>query len=153
MRSRRGARHRPRRSRSAPLPGDPTDPRGMAAGLAAYLEWMRTRNYSDVTVYGRRKNLEGLLRWLEERDIRRPSEVTKPVLERYQRWLFYYRKPNGDPLTVQSQHERLVAVRTFFKWLARDNRIPWNPASERELPRLEMRPPRAVHGKPHGRVD
>ena len=28
-----------------------------------------------------------------------PFEITRPVLERYQRYLFYYRKKNGEPLS------------------------------------------------------
>ncbi len=35
-------------------------------------------------------------------------------------------------------------VRAFFRWLARSNRILYNPASELERPKLERRLPRAV---------
>lgn len=66
------------------------------------------------------------------------------MLDRYQRWLYHYRRPDGDPLTFRSQHARLVAVRAFFKWAARQNLILYNPASELELPRLEKRLPKAV---------
>ena len=30
------------------------------------------------------------------------SEVTRPVLERYQRYLFFYRKKNGEPLSFRA---------------------------------------------------
>ena len=43
------------------------------------------------------------------------------MLERYQRYLFHYRKKNGEPLSFHSQHSRLRAVRVWFKWLARQN--------------------------------
>ena len=39
-----------------------------------------------------------------------PVEVTRPVLERYQRHLFHHRKKNGEPLSFRSQHALLVAA-------------------------------------------
>ncbi len=35
-------------------------------------------------------------------------------------------------------------MRAFFKWLARENLILYNPASELELPKLEQRLPKHV---------
>ena len=74
----------------------------------------------------------------------RPVEVTKPILERYQRFLFYRRKRDGKPLTFGAQLGKLVPIRTFFKWLARENIILHNPAGELELPRREQRLPKHV---------
>jgi integrase/recombinase XerD len=74
----------------------------------------------------------------------RPTEITKPILERYQRYLYTYRKENDQPLTVRSQHARIVPVRAFFKWLCRRNHLLYNPASELELPRLEKRLPKHI---------
>lgn len=64
------------------------------------------------------------------------------MLERYQRWLFHYRKANGDPLSFRSQSQRLLPVRAFFRWAARNNVVLYNPASEIELPKVEKRLPR-----------
>ena len=47
---------------------------------------------------------------MNERGLTEPVEVTRPVLERYQRHLFHYRKTNGEPLSFASQHARLVAL-------------------------------------------
>jgi len=135
---RRGTR-RPKRA-----VGDPTDPQGMAVRLAEYLEWLRTKNYSERTVENREVYLGFLIDWCETRGIVRPSEVTKPILERYQRHLFHLRKEDGRPLSFRSQHSRLVPVRGFFKWLTRQNHLLYNPASELELPRLEKRLPKHV---------
>ena len=63
------------------------------------------------------------------------------MLERYQRWLFHYRKADGRPLTFHTQQIRLVSIRAFFKHLARQNRILSNPASDLDLPRRERRLP------------
>ena len=124
--------------------GDPADARGMAAMMARFLEYLRSRNYSERTVENRRVYIGYFIEWCGERGISRPSEVTKPILERYQRWLYHYRKENGDPLSFRGQVTRLLPVRAFFKWLARENLILYNPASELELPRVEHRLPKHV---------
>jgi integrase/recombinase XerD len=58
--------------------------------------------------------------------------------------LFLYRKADGEPLSVRSQHVRTTPIKAFFKWLSRQNHILYNPASELELPRMEKRLPRHV---------
>ncbi len=58
------------------------------------------------------------------------------MLERYQRYLFLYRKKNGEPMSFRSQHSRLVPLRMWFRWMTRQNHLLHNPASELELPRL-----------------
>ncbi len=126
------------------ISGNPADPRGMAALVAQFVEYLRVRNYSERTVDQRRKCLNWFTEWCEQRGLTRPADVTRPVLERYQRWLYHYRKEDGRPLSFGSQFTRLVSVRMFFKWLARNNHILSNPASELELPRLEQRLPQAV---------
>ncbi len=120
------------------------DPHGLYVLLQDYLAWLRGRNYSEATIAGRELFLCALLDWCGQRAIIRPGEITKPLLERYQRYLFHYRKANGDPLSFRSQYNRIVAIRTWFKWLARQNHILTNPASDLELPRLEKRLPKAI---------
>jgi len=61
--------------------------------------------------------------WLGDRGVSRPVEVTRPMLVRYQRHLFHYRKANGDPLSFHSQAQRLLPIRAFFKWAVEDEEI------------------------------
>src|SRR6202453_5017070 len=134
-----------KRKRKPPQPvGDPHDPQGMAVMLARFFEWMRIKNYSGETIESRQCVLYRFVRWAEERGIVRPNEVTKPILERYQRFLYHFRKKNGDPLSFRTQHANLVPVRAWFKWLARNNHVLYNPASELELPKLGHRLPKHV---------
>jgi integrase/recombinase XerD len=112
--------------------------------LAEHLAWMQTQNFSEDTVSTRKSCLGYFLDWCRERTLDDPREITRPVLERYQRWLFQYRKKNGDPLTFRTQNYRLRAVKGFFRWLARQNHILHNPASELLLPRLENRLPKYI---------
>jgi integrase/recombinase XerD len=134
-----------RHHRSPPAPvGNPNDPQGMAVLLDKFLEWMRVKNFSEETVLGRHYTLSRFIIWAEERGIVQPREVTKPILERYQRYLYHYRKKNGDPLSTRTQHGFLVPIRAWFKWLTRQNHILYNPASEIDLPKLEHRLPKHV---------
>ncbi|MBN4049923.1 tyrosine-type recombinase/integrase, partial [bacterium AH-315-M10] len=112
--------------------------------MAAFVEWMLVKGYAERTVENRQDYLTYFLQWCEDRGLSRPGEVTRPILERYQKYLYYYRKKNGKPLSFRSQYSRLVPVRAFFKRLTRNNHILYNPASELELPRLEKRLPRHV---------
>jgi integrase/recombinase XerD len=133
------------RHRKPPRPiGDGLDPDGFGAWARQYLEWLRVRAYSERTVGNTESSLRLFVAWCEARALSRPAEVTKPVLERYQRHLFHHRKPDGKPLSFRSQRVRLVPVRGFFKWLVKQNALPSNPASELELPRLPMRLPAHV---------
>lgn len=120
------------------------DSQGFAALADAYLESLRVRNYSEATIESREHHLREFIKWAEERGFARPCEVTKPTLERYQRWLYHYRKKNGEPLSFRSQHGCLVPVRALFKWLCRQNLLLANPAADLELPRAEKRLPRHV---------
>lgn len=124
--------------------GDPSDPEGLWAYLQRHLEWMRVTNYSEHTVTTREAYLGYFIEWCDARSLKRPQEITRPILERYQRFLYYHRKDNGEPLSFRTQHARLVPVRAYFKWLAKNHHILYNPASEIELPKLEKRLPKHV---------
>jgi integrase/recombinase XerD len=122
----------------------PSDPQGLAAYVLRYLEWLKVHNYAAHTVQNRESYLGAFVAWCAERGLAVPREITKPILERYQRSLYHHRKVNGVPLTFRAQHARLIPIRAFFKWLARQNYLLYNPASELELPRLEHRLPKHV---------
>jgi integrase/recombinase XerD len=120
------------------------DPRGMVALMRLYVEALRTRNFSGQTVAGYEWCLSQFIVWCHERGLTRPHDVTKPVLDRYQRWLFYYRTAGDKPLSFHSQYAKLGAVKYFFRWLTRENRVLHNPAADLLMPRLEKRLPRQI---------
>ena len=136
----------PRKGDKTPLApiGDPTNSDNLYAFMLRFLEAQRVKNYSARTIENRELYLRYFIEWCEERGLSRPQDITKPILERYQRYLFHYRKKNGEPLSTRSQHTHIVPVRAYFKWLTRENYILYNPASEIDLPRLEKRLPKHV---------
>lgn len=120
----------------------PTIP--LEAMMREYLESLAIRNYSGQTIGNREFLLRQFIQWCRERGVTDPLEVTRPVLERYQRYLFLYRKKNGEPMSFRSQHSRLVPLRMWFRWMTRQNHLLHNPASELELPKLGQPLPRNI---------
>lgn len=121
--------------------GDAAETSGMHPYLLRFLEWSISRGYAQQTTALRNDAVRRFIRWCGERSIDRPQDVTRPILERYRRHLYHYRKANGEPLSFATQQQRLLPIRAFFKWLARENYILSNPASELELPRVHRRLP------------
>jgi len=134
-------KRRPRVRVAAP---DPAAANPLNAYVAAYLEYWRTMGYREMGVLVRKKALKKFVAWADERGIRSVTEVTLPILERYQRYLYHYRKPDGAPLAFTSQQLLLVPIKGWFKWLTRSRHILYNPASELVLPRKPARLPAHV---------
>jgi len=126
----------------APEPG--ADPRGLSALLIVLVEWMRVRGLSEFTIHRRVHTLRFFFAWCDQRGVTRPDEVSKPILERYQRFLFRYRSADGEPLSFRSQHVYLTAIRAYFGFLARKNYLPGNPASDLDMPKCGRQLPRNV---------
>jgi integrase/recombinase XerD len=112
--------------------------------VVRFLEWSAAMGLSDQTVISRKRALSRFTAWCEERELDRPHDITKPILERYRRHLFHYRKSNGEALSFATQQQRLIPVKAFFKWLSKENHTLYNPASELELPKVHKRLPKAI---------
>lgn len=123
---------------------DPAQANGIHPYLARFLEAGAAKNLSPRTLTIRELCVRYFIRWCQERNIDRPQDVTRPILERYRRHLFHYRKADGQPLSFATQQQRLVPLKVFFQWLTRENYILSNPASELEVPRLHRRLPRHI---------
>jgi integrase/recombinase XerD len=147
-RQKRYPKYRKPNAIKAPGPQLPRDTSMDAHPLMRYVnahcEWMLVHGYSERTVKARRHPLHLFIVWCAERGLDDPRSITPPMLERYQRHLYYYRKENGAPLTLGTQHGRLAPLKTFFQWLAREHHILYNPASELALPKQPQRLPRAT---------
>ncbi len=107
----------------------------LTAVAARYLRDLQALNYAATTVNSAQKNLMLCIEWLAERAVCDVAEVTRPMLERYQRHLFHYRKEDGSPLAVSTQTDRLKALKGFYAWAVRKHVVPANPASDLTYPR------------------
>ena len=113
----------------------------LAALVDDYLEHLHVLNRTPEAVESRHCELKPFLAWAEERGLFHADQITRTILESYQRWLWTYRKKNGKPLGITTQRARLGGVMNFFAWLCKQHALEANPASEIELPRSEKRLP------------
>ena len=123
---------------------DPLAANPLTRYLEQHFEWMLITGYSKDTIRARRQALRRFIAWADERGISDPKAITRPMLERYQRHLFYYRKIDGKPLSLGMQEQYLAPLKTWFKWLVREHHIPANPASDLILPKQPKNLPRAL---------
>jgi integrase/recombinase XerD len=120
---------------------DPLAHNRLVRYMEEHFEWMLVTGYSAITVRNRHQAIRRFIAWADERGLNDPREITRPILERYQRHLFYYRKDDGCPLSTGTQLQCLAPLKTWFKWLSRQNHILANPAADLDLPRTPKRLP------------
>ena len=101
---------------------------------AAFHEWQGMLAYSVQTIRAQQHGIHRFISWCDERGLDKPQDITRPILERYQRHLYHYRKHNGQPLSISGQLNMLLPLQAWFKWLTKQNHILYNPASDLDLP-------------------
>jgi integrase/recombinase XerD len=124
--------------------GNPNDPETLYYYMLRFLQHCETIHVSARTIEGRRTHLRGFIIWCDERSLAHPADITRPILERYQRHLFLKRKDNGEPLSIAAQQGYILSIRACFKWLTKSNHILYNPASELDIPRIPKRLPKDI---------
>jgi integrase/recombinase XerD len=117
----------------------------LAQVLDKYLQHLAVKGFSESTLRVRRVHMEMFLKWCRRTGISAISKVTRTTLESYQRYLFQYRKKDGQPLAVASQHSRLAPLKVWFKWLTHRKFIAHDPAAELELPRVGYKLPNVMN--------
>jgi len=110
------------------------------------------KGFSESTLRVRRVHMEMFLKWCRKSQVSAPAQITRAALESYQRYLFQYRKKDGQPLAVASQHSRLAPLKVWFKWLTHRKYIPRDPAAELELPRVGYKLPNVMNKEEVERV-
>jgi integrase/recombinase XerD len=105
----------------------------LQAWRTRFCDWTVTVGLSPQTAHLRNAALMYFIAWADERGIRHPGEVSRPVLQRYQRHLYLTRKKNGEPLAYSTQATRLQPLMAFFKWLTREGHILSNPAADLDI--------------------
>ncbi len=124
--------------------GPAHDPKSLYALLLRFLAWRQERNWSETTLKVQTHHTYHFILWATDRGLYYASDITRPILERYQRYLYQYRKTNGEPLSIRTQHTQLQPLQVWFKWLTKQNLILANPAADIELLREEKRLPRYI---------
>lgn len=121
----------------------------LRALLPVYADAMRVRQFAAATIETQGMLMRWFVEYAEARAVRGAGEVTRDLIERYQRHLYAVRVRIGGgrggheretgavrPLSIRGQHARLYAVVRFFRWAMRAGHVPHTPAEAIELPRL-----------------
>ncbi|ETS32870.1 site-specific recombinase XerD [Photorhabdus khanii NC19] len=124
--------------------GPAHDPKSLYALLLRFVAWRQERNWSETTLKVQTHHTYRFILWATERGLYSAADITRPILERYQRYLYQYRKTNGEPLSIRTQRTQLQPLQVWFKWLTKQNLILANPAADIELPREEKRLPKYI---------
>jgi len=117
----------------------------LAVLLDRYLQHLAVKGFAESTLRVRRVHMQMFLKWCRRNRITAPAHITRTSLENYQRYLFDYRKKDGQPLAVASQHSRLAPLKVWSKWLTGRHYFPEDPASELELPRVGYKLPNVLN--------
>ena len=135
----------PKRKRRKPGPkANPAPGNPLHAYLHAYNDWALAAGYSEHTMATKRAAVLRFIVWCDERGITRPTELSRPMLERYQRHLYQHRKSNGAPLSVVAQLGLLNAITAWFRWMVRQHHLLHNPGADLELPKKPQTLPKTV---------
>lgn len=132
------------RKPTLPPLGGVGDPDSLYSHMQRYLTHMGVLGQSPHSVASSKAALRRFIRWCQERSVERPSQVDRPLVERYQTHLFHHRKVNGEPLAARSQQFLLIPVRSWFSWMVKAGTLPYSPAAELELPKVVRRLPKAI---------
>lgn len=126
---------------AAPRPFDYSEAGTLAGRADEFFETLAVKNHSSEGIETRKRRMDRFLKWAEDRDLRRPEQITRSIIESFQRYLWSFRKPDGKPLGVSTQQGYLYTLKAFFAWLIRQRFLEANPASELEPPKAEIRLP------------
>jgi integrase/recombinase XerD len=126
------------------IAGTPQANLALWAAMRRYLEHRAMLGSTKQGLYNTERYVRDFILWASERGVGHPAQVSRQVLERYQRWLYHYRKQDGEPLHVRSQRGKVIPLKGWFRWMTKSGEIGANPAADLDLPRDVRRIPRNV---------
>ena len=86
--------------------------------LARFEEYMQSAGWSDRTVGDYGALVRHFIAWLrDETDVRALTDIDSQTLHSYQNYLYHTKSKHGKRLSLATQYNKLVAVRSFFSYL------------------------------------
>ncbi|MFM0236419.1 site-specific tyrosine recombinase XerC [Paraburkholderia sediminicola] len=116
----------------------------LMAYVHLYMDWLAMTGCTPATQRTHQRGLERFVRWFDTRGLSQPEEITRAVLETWQRHLYLHRKTDGQALAIRSQRSLLLSIKGLCQWLARQRYVQYNAGSELVLPRKPHALPKVV---------
>ena len=118
-----------------------------------FREWLTLRFSSLDTVKGYLSGITPFFGFVRELGFSTWTEVTRDVLDEYRNRQFYSKHHRtGRALSVGTHVSRLIAVKIFFRFLAREGFLLADPAAHLELPRMKKPLPAVLSEVEVGRL-
>lgn len=111
--------------------------------IERFVSYMHRRNFSEKTVKDYRGHMNFFFRYLSGQRLEKISQVTRDIIRDYQTYLYYFER-KGRKLSFGTQHSKLTAVKSFFRFLVKEEYLPYDPSSAIEMPRRKKNLPRGI---------
>jgi integrase/recombinase XerD len=113
--------------------------------LARFIEWIKAQGWSERTLESYTADIRSFIDYIvNETTAKFLPEIDAKVLTAFQTWLYHKESKRGKRLSLSSQHTKLVAVRTFFRFLYENDLIITNPSVALSLPKKRKSLPKGV---------
>jgi len=113
--------------------------------LVRFIEWMNACGWSQRTVTDYSSSIHFFFTYLtKETSVQSLSDIDLKILNGFQTYLYHYKTKRKKRLTLGSQHNKLVAIRSFFRFLYKMDIIYFDTSSGLNLPKKRKRLPKGV---------
>src|SRR3990167_5436442 len=106
--------------------------------VTSFIEYLDSQGKSQHTIVAYKKDLEQFIGYLSSKDKTDIKEVAKDDIEGF------IQKLLGENYTKKSASRKLNSIRTFFRYLKREDIIKQNPSLEVSHPKYTQAPPRIL---------
>ncbi len=108
--------------------------------IIEFQQYLKTMDYSEETLKSYRSHLKDFMRYLENSEITQLTQIDRNCIFNYQMSMMTQPKK----LVISTHRHRLIAVKTFFKYLVKVNELLYDPTSGLELPKENQALPRRI---------
>ena len=107
--------------------------------LESFRDNLSINNFSDRTIEKYYSANKAFLSFIEKYYTRIDSieKITKDIVLDYQRYLTQYKTKKGQHLTNSTKSNKLIAIKQFSQFLAKNDYILNNPTKDISLPKTE----------------
>lgn len=111
--------------------------------ILKFKEYMEMENFSERTINDYVYQLKYFLEYLIDKDIETILDINREIVYCYQMYLYNYRK-DKKPLSLETQYSRLVPLKSFYRYLAKQKYIVNDPTIDLELPKRKKNLPSGI---------
>lgn len=116
----------------------------IGASIKRFLEHARAHNYSPQSQTNFVRYLGDFEHWANRTRLKTIADITQEKLESYLTYLADYRKANGAELAWHAKEAKLIPLRTFLRWLSRQQPRFATAAADLKLGRKPTLIPKGV---------